>query len=76
MYKDLKLSDIKEGIVYVSANELAEMVGGIPKSSMANYIHTDVIDGYRYRNRTFFLPDDVAEFVLLYKAGLLKRRRK
>ena len=75
MYKELTLEDIVKGVVYVSANELREMVG-VSNQTLNYHVNTDVIDAYRYRNRTFFLPNDVEQYVHLHEVGLIKRQRK
>jgi hypothetical protein len=74
MYKDLDVSKIADGVIFVSATEFMERFG-VPHSSLFQLIHRDYIDAYRFRNRTFFLPEDVEKYAKLFNAGLMGRNR-
>jgi len=69
-YKDLKIDEIDTSVVYVSKKELMERTG-VPKSTMANHVAVDKLQGLRFRNRTYFHPDVAAEYEMLVKCGLI-----
>jgi predicted transcriptional regulator len=69
-YIDLEMGKVDTSIIYVSSTELRKM-SGVPRSTLSYHINNDLIDAFRFRNRTYFHPDAADEYVKLYKCGLL-----
>jgi len=69
-YKDLKPEDIDGSTVYVSAMELRQRTG-VPRTTMHHHIRTGKLTALRFRNRTYFTPDEANQYQNLVKAGLL-----
>lgn len=68
MYKEL--TDIEDGVIYVSSKELQKDLN-IPRTTLWYHIKKGYIEAFRFRNRTYFHPENVKEYKKLYKAGLL-----
>jgi hypothetical protein len=68
-FKQLKSEDIGE-VIFVSAKELRKSLN-ISRSTLYHHIKNDKIDAYRYRHRTYFHPDDAAQYEKLYRSKLL-----
>ena len=69
-YITLKYGDIDTSVIYVSKSELIKRTG-ISRSTMYNHVTTNKINAYRFRNRTYFHPDDAAKYEEMIKCGLL-----
>jgi len=69
-YEDLRPEDIDGRIVYVSAMELRQRTG-VPRTTMHYHIRTGKLTALRFRNRTYFTPDEATQYERLVKAGLL-----
>ena len=69
-YRDLTQEDIDTGTVFISSSELRKRLT-ISKSSMHRYITDGHIDALRFRNRTYFYPEAVEEYIKLHNCGLL-----
>lgn len=69
-YYEMKLEDIKENDIFVSLKEL-RLRTGVPRSTLNEHIHTNKVNAFRFRNRTYFKKEDAAGYEKLFKCGLL-----
>lgn len=68
-YYELNVDNIDPGVVYVSASELRALTG-VPRNTLYSHIVADKVDAFRYRNRTYFHPTAVANYMALVNCGL------
>lgn len=69
-FKELDMAMIDDGRVFVSRKELMER-SGVRKGTITNHINQGHLDGYRFRNRTYFLPEDVEQYCKMVKSGII-----
>jgi transcriptional antiterminator len=69
-YLEIDVDDIDTSVIYVSMKELCKRVG-MSRTTINNHINKNRLNGFRYRNRTYFHPDEVERYEAMCKCGLL-----
>lgn len=70
-YYELTKDQINENVVFVQLCALMKKFG-LSRTTVHYHVTTDMVDAFRFRNRTYFKPDAVAWYEKLSKSGLLE----
>ena len=72
---ELTIEDVlKNDTVYLTVKEVCKLTG-VTKSTLLLHVQKDFIDGYEFKSKVFFTPDDVAKYKRLHDSGVLGRER-
>ena len=74
-YKELTPELINSGVIFTQAKDVIKEFG-LSKSTLWNHITQDYVDAYRWKNRTYFLPNDMDVYRNLHACGLLNGNSK
>ena len=69
-YLKIDVKNIDKDVAYVSKKELVERTG-VSEQTLWNHINRDMVDAFRFNNRTYFLSEEAERYERLVKAGLL-----
>ena len=74
MIKELTIEEImSDRTVYMDIREIMNETG-VSKSTIHLHAQEDLIDGYMFKSKLFFKPDDVEKYIRLHDSGVLGRR--
>lgn len=69
-YLEIDIDDVDTSVVYVSMKELIDRTN-VARSTLHSHIKADKLNGFRFRNRTYFHPDEAERYEKMHKCGLL-----
>ena len=69
-YIKMTKENMDTSVVYVQAHTILKSIG-VSRQTLINYIHDDLIDVYRWKNKNYLRPEDAKRLQDMHKAGII-----